>query len=196
MAHMQPQHQYSPQEAPAQYQENIRPIVQQSRSYSHNSILEEQAMTSASNGSMSAPKAVRPATNNRQSVQNNGPVQRDAAGGVPSFSAAVVPPTTQAPPSYQSSQPMQQQSEVRRATPQPAQTSDDLSEEDVAQLVKDHKELRTSSIRTHTCGLLTNIFHRREVHQSQEVLFRKRRPGQAAPEQLGSPAPLTITNLA
>ena len=101
-------------------------------------------MASVSNGSMSAPKAVRPANNNRQSVQNNGPVSRDAAGGVPSFNAAVGPPTTQAPPSYQSSQPLQQQSEVRRATPQPAQTSDDLSEEDVAQLVKDHKELRTS----------------------------------------------------
>ena len=145
MAHMQAQHQYSPQEAPAQYQENNRPQAQQSRSYSHASILEEQAMSSASNG-MSAPKAVRPASNNRQSVQNNGSVSRDA-GGVPSFNAAVVPPTTQAPPSYQSSQPMQQQSEVRRATPQPAQTSDDLSEEDVAQLVKDHKELRTSSTR-------------------------------------------------
>ncbi|GAB7326964.1 hypothetical protein MBLNU13_g10916t1 [Cladosporium sp. NU13] len=142
MAHMQAQHQYSPQEAPATYQENNRPQVQQSHSYSHASILEEQqAMASASNGSMSAPKAVRPASNNRQSVQNNGPVSRDA-GGVPSFNAAVVPPTTQAPPAYQSSQPMQQQSEVRRATPQPAQTSDDLSEEDVAQLVKDHKELR------------------------------------------------------
>lgn len=161
MAHMQ-QHQYSPQDAPAQYQENNRPQVQQSRSYSHNSILEEQAMSSASNG-MSAPKVVRPASNNRQSVQNNGPVSRDA-GGVPSFNAAVVPPTTQAPPSYQSSQPMQQQSEVRRATPQPTQSSDDLSEEDVAQLVKDHKELRTSPIRNRTCELQTNILHRREVH--------------------------------
>ena len=151
MVHMQAQPQYSPQEAPATYQENNRPQLQQSRSYSHASTLEEQqALASASNGSMSAPKAVRPASNNRQSVQNNGPVSRDA-GGVPSFNAAVVPPTIQAPPAYQSSQPMQQQSEVRRPTPQPAQTSDDLSEEDVAQLVKDHKELRTSSTRNHTC---------------------------------------------
>ena len=153
-------------------------------------------MASASNGSMSAPKAVRPASNNRQSVQNNGPVSRDAAGGVPSFNAAVVPPTTQAPPAYQSSQPMQQQSEVRRATPQPAQTSDDLSEEDVAQLVKDHKELRTSLTRNRSFELLTNVIHRREVHQSQEVLFRKRRSSQAATEQLGSPAPFTVTDLA
>jgi hypothetical protein len=100
-------------------------------------------MASSNNGSMSAPKAVRPASNNRQSVQNNGSTQRDPPGGIPSFSAAVVPPTSQAPPSYQSSQPMQQ-SEVRRATPQPVQSAEDLSEEDVAQLVKDHKELRTS----------------------------------------------------
>ena len=146
LAHMQPQqHQYSPQDASAQFQENNRPQVQQSRSYSQHSILEEQqAMASGNNGSMSAPKAVRPASNNRQSVQNNGSAQRDPPGGIPSFSAAVVPPTTQAPPSYQSSQPMQQ-SEVRRATPQPVQSADDLSEEDVAQLVKDHKELRTST---------------------------------------------------
>jgi len=102
-------------------------------------------MASANNGSMSAPKAVRPAGNNRQSVQNNGMAQREASSGIPSFSAAVVPPTTQAPPSYQSSQPIQQ-SEVRRATPQPVQSADDLSEEDVAQLVKDHKELRKSPL--------------------------------------------------
>ena len=133
-------------------------------------------MASASNGNMSAPKAVRPATNNRQSVQNNGPVQRDAAGGVPSFNAAVVPPTTQAPPSYQSSQPMQQQqSEVRRATPQPAQTSDDLSEEDVAQLVKDHKELRTSSTRNCTCEHSTNILSQaRSTPRSRSTISKRK----------------------
>lgn len=148
MAQMQSQHQYSPQDPSAQFQENTRPQVQQSRSYSQHSILEEQqAMAPANNGGISAPKAIRPAGNNRQSVQNSGMAQREASGGVPSFSAAVVPPTTQAPPSYQSSQPMQQ-SEIRRATPQPVQSADDLSEEDVAQLVKDHKELRTSIIRT------------------------------------------------
>jgi hypothetical protein len=148
MVHMQSQHQYSPQDASAQFQENTRPQVQQSRSYSQHSALEEQqAMASANNGSMAAPKATRPAGNNRQSVQNNGLAQREASSGISSFSAAVVPPAAQAPPSYQSSQPMQQ-SEVRRATPQPVQSADDLSEEDVAQLVKDHKELRTSSIRS------------------------------------------------
>jgi hypothetical protein len=148
MVHMQSQHQYSPQDASAQFQENSRPQVQQSRSYSQHSALEEQqAMASANNGSMPAPKATRPASNNRQSVQNNGLAQREASSGISSFSAAVVPPTAQAPASYQSSQPMQQ-SEVRRATPQPVQSADDLSEEDVAQLVKDHKELRTSSIRS------------------------------------------------
>jgi hypothetical protein len=143
LAHMQSQHQYSPQDTSAQFQENTRPQVQQSRSYSQHSALEDQqSLASASNGSMNAPKAVRPASNNRQSVQNNGMPQRDASSGLSSFSAAVVPPTTQGPPSYQSSQPMQQ-SEIRRATPQPAPTADELSEEDVAQLVKDHKELRT-----------------------------------------------------
>jgi hypothetical protein len=148
MAHMQSQHPYSPQDPSAQFQENNRPQVQQSRSYSQHSALEEQqAMASANNGSMAAPKATRPASNNRQSVQNNGLAQREAASGIPSFSAAVVPPTTQAPPSYQTTQPMQQ-SEVRRATPQPVQSADDLSEEDVAQLVKDHKELRTSLSRS------------------------------------------------
>jgi hypothetical protein len=99
-------------------------------------------MATAHNGSISAPKAARAAgNNNRQSLQNNGLPQRDNQSGLQSFSATVVPPATQAPPSYQSSQPIQQ-GDVRRATPQPVQTSEDLSEEDVAQLVKDHKELR------------------------------------------------------
>lgn len=144
--HMHPsQHQYSPQDAAAQYQENNRPQVQQSRSYSQHSAAEEQqAMASANNGNVSAPKAVRPAGNNRQSLQNNGMAQRDASSGIQSFSAAVVPPTSQAPPSYQSTQPAQQ-SDVRRPTPQPTQSPDELSEEDIAQLVKDHKELRKPS---------------------------------------------------
>jgi hypothetical protein len=141
VAHIAPQHQYSPQDA--QFQENGRPQVQQSRSYSQQSAIEEQhAMASANNGSISAPKAVRAAgNNNRQSLQNNSLPQRDNQSGMQSFSANVVPPTAQAPPSYQSSQPTQQ-GDVRRATPQPVQSSEDLSEEDVAQLVKDHKELR------------------------------------------------------
>lgn len=146
MVHMQPQQQYSPQDTSAQFQENSRPQMQQSRSYSQHSALEEQqAMAPSSNGNMSAPKASRPASNNRQSVQNNGMAQREASSGLSAFTTAVVPPTNQAPPSYQTAQPMQQ-SEARRATPQPVQSAEDLSEEDVAQLVKDHKELRTSLI--------------------------------------------------
>jgi hypothetical protein len=145
VAHMAPQHQYSPQDA--QFQENGRPQVQQSRSYSQQSAIEEQhAMATAHNGSISAPKAARAAgNNNRQSLQNNGLPQRDNQSGLQSFSATVVPPATQAPPSYQSSQPIQQ-GDVRRATPQPVQSSEDLSEEDVAQLVKDHKELRMLTV--------------------------------------------------
>jgi hypothetical protein len=146
VAHIAPQHQYSPQDA--QFQENSRPQVQQSRSYSQQSAIEEQhAMASARNGSLTAPKADRAAgnNNNRQSLQNNGLPQRDNQSGLQSYNATVVPPTTQAPPSYQSSQPTQQ-GDVRRATPQPVQSSEDLSEEDVAQLVKDHKELRMLTV--------------------------------------------------
>ena len=100
-------------------------------------------MASAHNGNISAPKAARAAgnNNNRQSLQNNGLSQRDNQGGLQSYNATVVPPTAQAPPTYQSSQPIQQ-ADVRRATPQPVQSTEELSEEDVAQLVKDHKELR------------------------------------------------------
>lgn len=142
LVHMPPQTQYSPQEAPGQFQENTRPPMQQSRSYSHHD--EQQAMASANPGNLPAPKAVR-AGNNRQSV-HNGTAQREASSGIPSFNASVVPPATQAMP-YQAPQSTQQaqQADVRRATPQPVQGSDDLSEEDIAQLVKDHKELRKSS---------------------------------------------------
>jgi hypothetical protein len=144
VAHIAPQHQYSPQDS--QFQENSRPQVQQSRSYSQQSAIEEHAMLSAHNGSVTAPKAVRAAgNNNRQSLQNNSLPQRDNQSGLQTYNATVVPPTSQAPPSYQTSQPTQQ-GDARRATPQPVQTSEDLSEDDVAQLVKDHKELRMLTV--------------------------------------------------
>lgn len=102
-------------------------------------------MASANNGNLPAPKAVRTPGNNRQSV-HNGMAQREASSGIPSFSASVVPPTAQAQ-QYTSPPPVQQvqQVDARRPTPQPVGSTEDLSEEDVSQLIKDHKELRKPS---------------------------------------------------
>lgn len=148
VVHMQNPNQYSPNDAVGapQYHDPARPQLQQSRSYSHQSAVEEQqAMASVNNGDLPAPKPARTAGNNRQSV-HNGMVQREASGGVQSFNASVVPPTTQAQPySSPPPAPQVQQTQVpdaRRSTPQPTQVGEDLSDEDVAQLVKDHKELR------------------------------------------------------
>lgn len=72
------------------------------------------------------------------SGQNGG---QQVQGGVPAYTSSVVPPTGQAQ-AYQSSQQQQKAGDIGRATPQPVQTSEDMTEEDINQLIKDHKELR------------------------------------------------------
>lgn len=94
-------------------------------------------MTS-SNGNIPPPKAasVRAGGNNRQSV-HNGLSSREgpSAQGMLAYNAAAAPPGVQG---------RQQQEGPIRMTPQPLQTAggDEMGEDDVAQLVKDHKELR------------------------------------------------------
>lgn len=146
--HVQSQgHQYSPPDTASLHpSDSSRPLAQQGRSYSQQSVGDDhQAMN---NGNIAAPKAARSAVGNRQSV-HNGLASRESSGvgqqqAMPSFNASVVPPAAQGQ-SYRTeqAQPPPAQGDVRRATPQPAPVADDLSEEDVAQLVKDHKELRT-----------------------------------------------------
>jgi len=151
VAHVQSQpHQYSPPDSASLHpSDNIRPQPQPARSYSQQSIAEEQqSMAASTNGNLPAPKAVRSVVGSRQSVHNGLPSRESSGLGqqqaMPSFSASVVPPASQGQPHRaEQSQPPPPQTDVRRATPQPAPVADDLSEEDVAQLVKDHKELRT-----------------------------------------------------
>lgn len=56
-----------------------------------------------------------------------------AAGNVPSASQGR---------GYGGTQGQQQAADVGRATPQPVQLGEDMSEEEVTQLIKEHKELR------------------------------------------------------
>lgn len=100
---------------------------------------------SGNNGGLPAPKAVRSSASNRQSV-HNGLSARDASQqqqGVSAYNASVVPSAGQSQ-AYQNQQ-GQGKGDVGRVTPQPVQLGEDMSEEEVNQLIKDHKELRTSS---------------------------------------------------
>ena len=108
----------------------------------------------SNNGSQQLPKATRSANgNNRQSI-HNGISSREGShstqgGQVPAFNSSVVPPAQ--PFKGNAAQQAQQQpqsqppQEVGRATPQPSQLSDEMSDEDIAQLIKDHKELRKAA---------------------------------------------------
>ncbi|KAF2158684.1 hypothetical protein M409DRAFT_71529 [Zasmidium cellare ATCC 36951] len=142
--------QYSPPDPHSHFAHDpaARPPLASSRSFS-----QQQAddTSMSNNGSQQLPKATRSANgNNRQSV-HNGISSREGShstqgGQAPAFNASVVPQgqafksnagqPTQQPPQ---SQPPQ---DVGRATPQPSQLSDEMSDEDIAQLIKDHKELR------------------------------------------------------
>jgi len=116
---------------------------------------------SSNNGSLPPPRSAKPGAGNRQSMHNGlgsressavgsgGQQQQQQQQGVPAFNASVVPPTGQGQ-AYKGSNQGQQQGDVGRVTPQPVQLGEDMTEEDVNQLIKDHKELRTS----HQCGAL------------------------------------------
>ena len=154
-SHAPPIQQYSPPDSGTQYisQENSRPQLGQTRSYSQQQTSEDPSMSSSNNGTLPAPKAVRSGNSNRQSM-HNGLNSRDGSalgagqnggqqqGGVPAFSASVVPPTSQGQ-AYQSNPQLQKTGDIGRVTPQPVQSSEDMSEEDINQLIKDHKELRS-----------------------------------------------------
>jgi len=103
---------------------------------------------SSNNGNLPPPRSAKSGGGNRQSV-HNGLSSREISAvgsglqqqGVPAFNSSVVPPTGQGQ-SYKGSSQAQQPGDVGRVTPQPLQLSEDMTEEDVNQLIKDHKELR------------------------------------------------------
>lgn len=154
-------HHYPPQDSQPQYSpesasyDAARPPLNQSRSFSSHVIAEDTSSMS-NNGALPAPKATRAGNGNRQSV-HNGVASREGSHStqgsqVPAFSASVVPPSSQGQP-YKANagqQPQQQQQqqaeavrEAGRGTPQPLQISgDEMTQEDVEVLVKEHKELR------------------------------------------------------
>lgn len=145
--------QYSP---PGQYtpQETARPELTQSRSFTQQSVLADDASGMSNNGTLPAPKASRPGNGNRQSVHSG--MSREGSyaqqgGQAPPYSAATISQTqqfknAQGQPQMQQQQQQQLQQqppgEIGRGTPQPQGVGEEMSEDDVAQLVKDHKELR------------------------------------------------------
>lgn len=149
-----PNLQYSPTDSSLHNvsQEGFRPSIPQPRSYSQQqAVAEDTSMSSSNNGNLPAPKASRSGGSNRQSTHNGassregstlggGPQTSGQPGGVPAFNASVVPPAGQgqAYPSNPS------QTDVGRKTPQPLQTSEEMTEEDINQLIKELKELRMS----------------------------------------------------
>lgn len=126
--------------------DSSRPHIasQRSQSYTQQATAADPSMSSNPNNG-SALKAARSGNSNRQSVHSGLSAQQ----GVPAFNAAVVPTSAQQQ-AYQSAQAQQQQQsqqqpqtkDVGRVTPQPVQTGEDMTDEDINQLIKDHRELR------------------------------------------------------
>lgn len=122
-----------------------RPPLATSRSYGYEDMSSSTSASASSshynnnnnnNGGLPAPKAVRSA-GNRQSVHNGLSSAGARDGGVPAFNASIVP----AAPGYTATP----KGDIGRLTPQPSQVGEEMSEEDVNQLIKDHKELRETS---------------------------------------------------
>lgn len=149
----QSQSQYSPPGHYAAQETTPRPELTTSRSFTQQqqqqqAVLADDASSMSNNGTMPAPKAVRAANGNRQSV-HAGMMSREGSyaqqgGQMPTYNASVGPPGSSQGQQYKTTQgqAQQQQGDVGRATPQPQVVGDEMSEEDITQLVKDHKELR------------------------------------------------------
>ena len=132
---------YSPPNQVSQYQSQdaARPSYTY-RGFSQQAAGADDTQMSASNGVLPALKTTR--SGNRQSV-HSGLGTREAPGGtsaqqqgLQAFSASVVPPDGQGQTRSQ------QPGDGDRVTPQPAAVGEDMSEDEVNQLIKDHKELR------------------------------------------------------
>lgn len=116
-------------------------------------------MSASHNANSSTAKGTRVVANNRQSVLT-GPSSREAPAsggglsgghaGMPAFNTAVVPQGAQSSSANGNATvngqggkgPPGQQGEMGRVTPLSAPTIEEMSEEEIAQLIKDHKELR------------------------------------------------------
>lgn len=137
---------YSPPDHYAQ-QDSSRPNLSTARSFSTQSVTEDSSMSN--NAALSSSKSARVGNGNRQSV-HNGVASREGshatpASQIPAFNASIVPPSSQGQP-YKGAGQQQQQGDMGRGTPQPQHGNDEMSEEDIAQLVKDHKELRKADV--------------------------------------------------
>lgn len=151
---------YSPAELGQAYtsQESSRPGIQESQSSNQQERVEEPSMSLSNNGGHpAASKSVRAAGgNSRQSVHNGLPREGSglsAGGGQQAYSSTAMPAGSQG-------QAYRQQGDHDRVTPQALQqqsATEEMSEDDVTQLVKDHKELRRypSTINGHNTPLLT-----------------------------------------
>ncbi|TKX24465.1 hypothetical protein C1H76_3072 [Elsinoe australis] len=129
------QQSYSP-ESINQYHSHSRPAtLSNSRSFSQSGPDDTGSIMSASTNPLPAPKPVR---SNRQSMHN----------GVSSVSPGAQHPLPPQPQQLQAPAPPQHSSErvpagnIGRATPQPSQSGEEMTPDEVNQLLKDHKELR------------------------------------------------------
>lgn len=172
--------QYSP---PGQYtpQETSRPELTQSRSFTQQGVLADDASSMSNNGSMPAPKATRTGNGNRQSV-HAGMMSREGSyaqqgGQAPPYNAAPISQVqqyknAQGQPQLQQQQPIP--GEIGRGTPQPAPVGEEMSEEDVAQLVKDHKELRKWLMQACMSCVVADPLQVRNIQKSKSTTSRRK----------------------
>jgi hypothetical protein len=145
---------YSPTELPAK--ESSRPGLATTRSFTQQSATADESMSMSNNGARPAPTTARVPTNGtpRQSL-NNGVLGSHAQGQAAGYAVGQ---------NYKAEQGQiqQQQGAVGRATPQPGQAGEDMNEEEITQLVKDHKELRE-------CGWLQNLIDTTNISQAKST---------------------------
>lgn len=84
---------------------------------------------------------------------------------------------------------------VGRVTPQPQIMVEDMSNDEVTQLVKDHKELSKHSCIACISTLGAHASNRGQVHKGEKVLLRQGRPGKATSEQSCASAPGSIAHI-
>jgi hypothetical protein len=121
--------------------------------------------------------------------------QPPVSPGIPTFGTNVVPTASQGQPYRGEKQGQQPQGggELGRATP-PPRAANDMSDDEIALLIKEHDVLRTYILFPLRCLYLLNS-RRREVSKGQALLLRTADPSTPTAEQSGQPAALPLAHI-
>jgi hypothetical protein len=143
-------------------------------------------------GQQQAPPSRESSLLQQSSTQGQAQGQQPVSPGIQTFGANVVPTASQGQPYRGDKGQTAQGGEIGRATP-PPRTTADMSDEEIAQLMKDHDVLRKSPTVMNSRIVLTRP--RRKVPKSEAILLRAANASAPTSKHPRQPASLSFAHI-